>query len=519
MTLMLIVSFFILLTAVALPSVQMPLNLLARTLSLIFLSAAVLVANSYSWTGLGTGLSLYSGLTNITGVTLLGQMLMLVAGAMAITPWATNNMKPGWTSKSLDNSKISLSANTYPLFALLTVIGGCMLVTSGDLITIYLALELQSFSLYVLAAYHRDSESSTHSGLLYFLLGGLSSCFIGLGFALVYSQTGLTSIEGLMNVISIEENGKFNWAIIMGFISILSGLLFKITAAPFHHWGPDVYNGVPTIVTTWLAVLPKISLVFLLLTLSSNISGKLVYLTYFNVQYDIWTTGLILSSILSLIIGTTVGLAQSRIKRLLAYSTISHMGFILASLSLSTQEGAAATILYLVQYTLTTLLAFSTLLALTRLNKQSKNLEYNNSYKTADLDKITELTGMFKNKPALCVCLATALFSMAGVPPLLGFYGKLAVLYATMNSNLIFVSLLAIVTSVISASYYLKLVRVSYFGDENSSSKKESMNTVNLSSLHSYLLSVITLMTICFMASPDLLLDTTRLLALTLYGA
>ena len=500
---MIVIGLFILLTAVALPSIHATSALLTRTTSLILISAAFLVANVYSWTGLGTGLSLYGGLINVTGVAITSQVMLLVVGALALTPWAPQGTQ-GMTSLP--------RVGTYPLFALITTIGGCMLVSSGDVITFYLSLELQSFSVYVLAALYRDSESATHAGLLYFLLGGLSSSLILLGFALVYSQTGITSIDGLMILLGVESD-TISWGTLLGFMSVLTGLLFKITAAPFHHWGPDVYDGVPTIVTTWLAVLPKISLIMFLLTLSNGLNGALQVFTGTGSSYDVWTTLLQVSCVLSLVIGTVVGLAQSRIKRLLAYSTVSHMGFMLAAMSLSTSEGTAATILYLVQYTLTALLSFSAVLAL-GYNRQVKR-------ESLDLIDISELVGSFKKNPAVSTCLATSLFSMAGVPPLLGFYGKQAVLSASLNGGLVFISIVAVVTSVISASYYLYLVRVSHF-DTEEKNITEFTHTVNqntsgqVTSLHSYGLSVMTLMTIGFMACPDLLLDTCRLMAITL---
>jgi NADH-ubiquinone oxidoreductase chain 2 len=504
---MLILSLFVLLTAVALPSVKSTPALLTRTTSIIFIISSFIVFNSYSWTGVGTGISLYNGLINLTSVTLTAQFLLMAIGAAALIPWGPVGT-PGISSVA--------RVGTYPIFAIITLIGGSMLVSSGDLITFYLALELQSFSLYVLAALYRDSESATHAGLLYFLLGGLSSCLILLGFSLIYSQTGLTSIGSIINLINVNNLEIYNnisWGLILGFTSVAIGLLFKITAAPFHHWGPDVYDGVPTIVTTWLAVLPKISLIMLFVVLSTGLNGTLEVITGMGAKYDVWTTLLLISSVFSLVIGTVVGLAQSRIKRLLAYSTVSHMGFLLMAISLSTQEAAAASMLYLIQYTLTSLLSFSAVLAL----GYSRVLLFTESnIKTTDLNLITELTGSFKKSPAVSASLATALFSIAGVPPLLGFYGKQAVLYAALNSGLVFVSIVAVVTSVISASYYLYLVRVSNI-DTNVNTPVANVSSSELTSAHSYTLSVMTLITIFFMASPDLLLDTCRLVTLTLY--
>jgi NADH-ubiquinone oxidoreductase chain 2 len=536
---MLVLALFIILTAVALPSVHATPVLLTRVTSLTLVSAAVLAANSYSWTGVGTGLSLYSGVLDVTGVALIAQVVLLVLGALALVPWA-----PYKTGGTTAVPRVA----TYPLFALISTIGGCLLVASGDMITVYLALELQSFAVYVLAALYRDSESATHSGLLYFLLGGLSSSLILLGFALVYSQTGLTSLEGLASLLAVGNDAASNqWAIILGFAAISTGLLFKVTAAPYHNWGPDVYDGVPTIVTTWLAVLPKISLLMLILTLTTNISGSLL-VSLDGGSYDVWTTILLVSTVLSLVVGTVVGLAQRRIKRLLAYSTVSHMGFLLLAASICTQESASAFIFYLIQYSLTALLSFSILLGLSYARARGAGT----NAPASDIGLISELSASFSSQPVLSACLAVVLFSMAGVPPLLGFFGKQAVLYGAINTGYIFVAVVAVITSVISAGYYLSVIRTTHFdvsaikgvngpvysdvalpgnyfttrqaiGSSNDSATpatlKKIMVGAPVSWIHSYTISVMTLMIVMFNASPDLLLDGTRLLALTLYNS
>lgn len=494
---MLIISIFFILTAVALPSVKATPAIFMRTTSLIFLLSLFIVGNSFYWNNFVNGISLYNGLTNLSGIAIFGQSLFLAIGAIALIPWGSPQTF-GYTSFP--------RIGTYSLFAIITSLGACMLVSCGDLITFYLSLELQSFSVYILAALYRDSESATHAGLLYFLLGGLSSSFILLGFALIYSETGITQIDNIMNLINVTSTNSQSWSIYLGFISVATGLLFKITAAPFHNWGPDVYDGVPTIVTTWLAVMPKISLILLFLILSIDLNESIqIFSSNFN--SSLWSTILLVSSTLSLLIGTIVGLVQTRIKRLLAYSTISHIGFILMAMSVSNIEGSSATIFYLVQYSVTAILSFSSVLALGYITQSSE--------KSSDLNWIKDLTNIVSANPGVSACLATALFSMAGVPPLLGFYGKQAVLYATINSGLYFVSFVAVVTSVISASYYLYLVRVSYFDNTNTNSNNFSNS--NITSVHSYTLSLLTLILISFMASPNLIIDSCRLVTIYLY--
>ena len=497
---MLTLALFILLTAVALPSVYATPALLTRVTVLTFLSAAALAANAYSWEGVGSGLGLYSGLIDLTGLSLAAQVFLLFVGAIALVQWAPHaHLSPMATPR----------ISTYPLFALLSSMGGCFLVASGDMVTLYLALELQSFAVYVLAALYRDSESATHSGLLYFLLGGLSSCLILLGFAVVYNQTGITNLESLVTLLNVSESSSMsiNWALALGFTAIMTGLLFKVTAAPFHNWGPDVYDGVPTIVTTWIAVLPKISLLTLLYTLSSGlISAMLVNID--TATYDVWALLLLMSSTLSLVVGAVVGLAQRRIKRLLAYSTISHVGFMLLAISVNSPEATSAFVFYLVQYTLTAILSFSLLGAishsssLTPLPGDSLNI-------THDVSLISQLAGLRVRNIALAFSLLVLLFSLAGVPPLLGFFGKLEVLY-----------------SAISASYYLNVIRVSWFETSGSANTEtlpfdyfsSSDKPSDITAVQSYTISLLTAILVFYMASPSLLLDSARLLALSLFS-
>ena len=228
----------------------------------------------------------------------------------------------------------------YALIILFVITGATLLLSSGDFCSIYLCIELQSFSLYIISAMHRNSESSTESALTYFLLGGLSSCFILLGIALIYANTGITSTDGIYCLISYtEHHSSFsdwytNMYMFYSFLLISVGLLFKIAAAPFHWWSPDVYDGVPTIVTTFIAILGKISILILLMELAHYTTALL----FSVIQVYSWTTSLSISCFLSLIIGTVLGLTQIRIKRLLAYSTISHIGFILLALTVHCAE-------------------------------------------------------------------------------------------------------------------------------------------------------------------------------------
>lgn len=273
-----------------------------------------------------------------------------------------------------------------------------------------------------------------------------------------------------------------------------------------------MYDGVPTIVTTWLAVMPKISIMVLLLTLHSLTEG--LGLSLGDVTVNIWQALLLICSLLSLIIGTVVGLAQFRIKRLLAYSTISHVGFMLLALAVSGQESIDAFLFYLIQYSLTSLNSFFILLAFGYLihSQRSPASQGQNS----DIQFISQLSGQFRQNPILALSLTVCLFSMAGVPPLMGFFAKYAVLYTAIHNGYYFISIIAILASVVSAAYYLRVVRVLYFDQPISEVSSQSPGV--LTSAHSYVIAVLTLFIVLFVLQPSIILNSTQLMAITQFG-
>jgi NADH-ubiquinone oxidoreductase chain 2 len=369
----------------------------------------------------------------------------------------------------------------YPLIVMFCLTGAIFLMSSYDIVSIFLALELQSYGLYLISSIYRNSESSISAGLTYFLLGGLSSCIILLGIALLYINTGTTNLENIyiLNSVSnayssntIYDNNSINnlWVykyVYMQYtyiqlpLSIISvGLLFKIAAAPFHFWSPDVYDAIPTIVTTFVAIIAKISLLILLL--------ELILYTENNILSLSWSNNLILSSILSLFIGSVLGLVQYRIKRLYAYSTISHVGFILLALSINTLESSRAFFFYIIQYSISNLNAFIIIITIgySLYNYTYKNNSFNNnSYSPIYL--ISQLKGYFYINPMISISLAITLFSFVGVPPLVGFFGKQMILTVAIDNGYLFSTFVAIITSVISAVYYLVLIKVIFFEKEN----------------------------------------------------
>ena len=372
----------------------------------------------------------------------------------------------------------------YPLVILFIITGALFLISSSDIVSIFLSIELQSYGLYLLATLYRDSELSTSAGLTYFLLGGLSSCFIVLGTSLLYVNSGTTNLEAyyiitslssianelITNTLDLYKPLYINISLII--MSV--GFLFKMSAAPFHFWSPDVYDAIPTVVTTFVAIIPKISILVFLLQLVHYTSNSFSTLSF------TWTNGLLFSSLLSLMIGTVLGLSQSRIKRLYAYSTISHLGFILLALSINSIESIQAFIFYLIQYTISNLNAFILLITIgyslyryVYEGKDKKQYEKLLDKNNSPIQLVSQIRGYFYMNPILALSLAITLFSFVGIPPLIGFFAKQMVLSAALKDGYIFISLVAILTSVISAVYYLAVVKEIFFEKSNYKLNKE----------------------------------------------
>lgn len=427
------------------------------------------------------GIGLHGGLLLITNITQIFHIFIFIISGLILTLTSFYPRKV-WVEeysslKSLIsynfvyyNTKIinkmgeHLKIIEYPLILLFIITGAIFLMSTNDLVSIFLSIELQSYGLYILSTIYRNSELSTTGGLIYFLLGGLSSCFILLGTGLLYANSGSTSLDGLYIITSISDlNSTDLWYkpyyINLSLIIFTVGFLFKVSAAPFHFWSPDVYDAIPTIVTTFVAIIAKISIFILLL--------QLVYYTNTSFTETSWTFILLMSSLFSLIIGTVVGLTQFRIKRLFAYSTISHVGFILLALGISSVESTQAFIFYITQYTISNLNAFIILIAIgfslycyTSENKEHEELmDKTNS----PIQLVSQLKGYFYINPLLALSLAITIFSFVGVPPLIGFFGKQMILSAALDKGLIFLALIAILTSVIGGVYYLSIIKEMFF--------------------------------------------------------
>lgn len=517
---MLVITLLTLLIATPLSSsTKFTPEQLHRATAVTFFFAAALSFNAYYVATLGAGVSLYSGLFHVSTVSMAIECFIFVVGGLILLPWASRTSVVHHTNEFGQGYTPGLGAKpSIPEFALIlvfTTIGASFLVSSTDLVSLYLAIELQSFAVYILATLYRENESATSAGLKYFLLGALSSALILLGSALVYAYTGLTNLDAISSLISVSTTSdSVTQGVMLGLVVMTAGFLFKIAAAPFHNWAPDVYDGVPTIVTTWLSVMPKISIFVLLLTVSSLTEG--LGLTFGDITVNVWQALLLVCSLLSLIIGTVVGLSQVRIKRLLTYSTISHVGFMLLALAVSGQESIDAFLFYLIQYTLTNLNVFLILLAFGYLLVKPWAQKG-----TGDVEYIKELRNQFSQSPALALSLLICLFSMAGVPPMMGFFAKYAVLYSAIHNGYYFLSIVGILASVVSAGYYLRVVKVLYgfaMGEAEESSQPTG-DGVELSSTHCYLIAVLTAAIVLFVLHPSLLLNSTQLMAMSIYGS
>lgn len=436
----------------------------------------------------------------------------------------------------------------YPLILLFIITGAILLISTSDLVSIFLSIELQSYGLYLLSTLYRNSELATSGGLTYFLLGGLSSCFILLGTSLLYANSGTTNLDGLYIISSLSEMNNDNtnsiiywykpYYINFSLLIMSVGFLFKVSAAPFHFWSPDVYDAIPTLVTTFVAIIAKISIFIFFLELVHYTSNS-----FFAFQFS-WTTSLLVSSLLSLIIGTVLGLSQFRIKRLFAYSTISHLGFILLALSINSIESIQAFIFYLMQYSISNLNAFILLVSIgfslyyyVNDNKQyNKLLDKNNS----PIQLISQIKGYFYLNPVLALSLAITIFSFVGIPPLIGFFAKQMVLSAALDSGYIFIALVAILTSVVSAVYYLGIIKQVFFDKseyklnpdfldfnlngsvmyKNTLLKKITfkVDSIVLSGCFTVTISILTLIILLFIFTPQEWLSMANILALILFN-
>jgi NADH-quinone oxidoreductase subunit N len=326
----------------------------------------------------------------------------------------------------------------FPILVALSTLGMLLMISAGDLIALYLGLELSSLALYVVASFNRDSVKSTEAGLKYFVLGALSSGMLLYGASLVYGMTGSVSFSGIASVL---KDGT-TLGVIFGLVFILAGLAFKISAVPFHMWTPDVYEGAPTPVTAFFAAAPKIAAMALLVRVVEqafpHITGQ-------------WQQIIVFIAIASMGLGAFAAIGQQNIKRLLAYSSIGHVGFALVGLSAGTAGGVEGVAIYMAIYLVTTLGTFGCVLAMRR--------------EGGYVEDIDDLAGLSKTHPIMAFILAMLMFSLAGIPPLAGFFAKWYVFVAAVEAKLYALAVIGVVTSVVGAYYYLRIVKIMYFDE------------------------------------------------------
>ncbi len=354
------------------------------------------------------------------------KLLVLVASSLAVVG-------------SLDyNAHANLRRFEFPVLILFATIGMMLMASASNLMTLYVGLELQSLSIYVLAAFARDELRSSEAGLKYFVLGSLASGLLLYGISLVYGFSGSMQFDKLAAVLS--DSATVSPGLIVGIVFIVAGLAFKVSAVPFHMWTPDVYEGAPTPVTLLMGTAPKVAAMALLVRAMATPFGHLL---------GQWQQLIVLVSIVSMLLGSLAAIGQSNIKRLMAYSSIGHMGYVLIGLAAGTPVGIRGVLIYLVTYVFMNAGTFACIIAMRR-NGRS-------------LEKISDLGGLAKTDPVMAMWLAVFMFSMAGIPPFSGFWGKYFIFTAAVQSGLWALAVIGVLTSVIGAFYYIRIIKVMFF--------------------------------------------------------
>tara|TARA_Y200000002_G_scaffold20437_1_gene15731 strand:+ start:158 stop:1576 length:1419 start_codon:yes stop_codon:yes gene_type:complete len=352
-------------------------------------------------------------------ITLIGGFLVLVISSSYLKTFKLYNIE-------------------YPVLILSSILGMMVMISSNDLIVFYMGLELQSLALYVLATYNRDQLKSSEAGLKYFVLSALSSGLLLYGCSLVYGFSGSTNFDVISNQLNSNE-----YVLTFGIVFILVGLAFKISAVPFHMWAPDVYEGSPTTVTLFFTIVPKIA--------ALTVFIRFLYVPFLNL-IDQWQMIIVFLSIASMVFGAIAAIGQTNIKRLIAYSSIGHVGYTLAGLATVSNEGIQSSIIYISIYIVMNLALFSCLLMLKRKDQYYEDID--------------DLSGLSKNHPLLSLCLLLILFSLAGIPPLAGFFAKFYIFKAVLEQSMYFLAIVGLLSTVVAAFYYLRIIKIIYFDKE-----------------------------------------------------
>ena len=369
----------------------------------------------------------FNGLFVVNGFTSFAKILTLIGAAVSllmINTWAHN---------------VRMAHFELPLIVLFATLGMMMMLSANDLIALYLGLELQSLSLYVLAAIQRENQRATEAGVKYFVLGALASGLLLYGSSLVYGFSGTTTFNGIATAL---QGTADTVGVVIGIVFIVAGLAFKVSAVPFHMWTPDVYEGAPTPVTAFFSVAPKIAALCLFLR---------VLVGPFEPMIEQWQQVLMLIAILSMLWGAVAAIAQTNIKRLMAYSSIGHVGYALIGLVVGNEEGARGLLIYLLIYLFMNVGTFAAILSMRVKGKY--------------VEKISDLSGLAKSRPGMALALVALMFSMAGIPPLAGFLGKFYIFVAAVNAGFVPLAVIGVLASVIGAFYYMRIVKIMYFDE------------------------------------------------------
>lgn len=421
------------------------------------LITGILIINNPS----GTQVTLFSGSFIIDNLSSFMKILTILGGASILL----------MSKKFLKISKIFLIE--YPILILSSILGMLVMISSNDLMVFYIGLELQSLALYVLASFNRDQLKSSESGLKYFVLSALSSGLLLYGCTLIYGFSGSTNFDIISNTVNSNHYG-----LTFGIVFILVGLSFKISAVPFHMWAPDVYEGSPTPVTLFFSVVPKIA--------ALTVFIRFLYVPFINMM-DQWQPIIIFLSIASMIFGAIAAIGQKNLKRLIAYSSIGHIGYALAGLSVGTNEGLQSSIVYISIYIVMNLGFFSCLLMM------KKNDLY--------FETIEDLSGLSKNHPILSLCFLIVLFSLAGIPPLAGFFAKFYIFKSVIEQSMYFLAIVGLLSTVIAAFYYLRIIKVIYFDEQREKYDTDHSNWLKVS------LTLSTLLILLYFIFPSKLLE------------
>jgi NADH-quinone oxidoreductase subunit N len=395
----------------------------------------------------------FSNLFVVNGFTVFAKVITLIGAALTlllINDWA---------------HKEKVARFELPLIVLFATIGMMMMISANDLIALYVGLELQSLSLYVLAAYHRDNARATEAGVKYFVLGALASGLLLYGASLVYGFAGTTTFDGLALAV---KSGPDNIGVIVGVVFVIAGLAFKVSAVPFHMWTPDVYEGAPTPVTAFFSIAPKIAGLCLFLR---------VLVGPFAPMIEQWQQVIILIAILSMVWGSVAAIGQTSIKRLMAYSSIGHVGYALIGLAVGNEEGARGLLFYLLIYLFMNIGTFAVILSM--------------RVKGVYVEKISDLAGLAKNSPGMAMALAALMFSMAGIPPLAGFLGKFYIFVAAVNAGFVMLATVGLLASVVGAFYYLRLIKIMYFDEPAAAFDPPSLTAGTIIAVSSVLMLVL----------------------------